>query len=306
MPASAPPDRDGGALFLTMAEAVERFVGDGQEVLIGGFAYSDPLAFAHELIRQERRRLQVIKTSGGLLVDQLIGAGCVDSVLLCHLWNSVGPEPAHCFRRAVEHGRPGPLRVEELSYGAMTMALLAGACGLPFMPTTPVQGTGHFTHRSFRPDKLDVVRSPFGDGDVVVVAPLRPALGVFHVQRADALGNAQMLGPTAEFRYAIASCRKVIVIAEELVDTAEVRARPELTVAPGFMVDAVVVEPWAAHPTDSYGGYRRDLDHHRLYGEASRTEEGFERYADEWIRGNADHAAFVRKLGEPHLAGLRC
>ena len=186
----------------------------------------------------------------------------------------------------------------------MTMALMAGACGMPFMPTTPMRGAGHFTHQpSHR--RLDVVSSPFGDEEVVVVAPLRPALGVFHVQRADALGNAQMFGPTAEFRYAIASCRQVVVIAEELVDTDEVRARPELTVAPGFMVDAVVVEPWAAHPTDSYGGYRRDLHHHQLYGQASRTEAGFETYVNDWIRGTSDHAGFVSKLGAGHLAGLR-
>src|SRR4051812_22991823 len=225
-----------------MQEAVAQFVPDGQDVLIGGFAYSDPLAFAHELIRQQRRGLQVTKTSGGLLVDQLIGAGCVESLLLCHVWNSVGPEPAHAFRRAVEHARPAPVAVEELSYGAMTMALLAGACDLPFMPTTPVQGTGHDRHRTFRPDKLGVVASPFGGEPVSVVAPLQPELGVFHVQRADELGNAQVLGPAAELRYAIAACRKVVVIAEELVDTEVVRARPELTVAPGFMVDAVVVE----------------------------------------------------------------
>jgi glutaconate CoA-transferase subunit A len=306
MPVSAPPERTSATPTLSMREAVSRFVPDGQQVLIGGFAYSDPLAFAHELIRQGRRGLQVIKTSGGLLVDQLIGAGCVDSLLLCHVWNSVGPEPAHCFRRAVEHERPGPVRVEELSYGAMTMALLAGACDLPFMPTTPVQGAGHFTRRTFRPEKFGVVSSPFGGEDVVVVAPLAPELGVFHVQRVDTLGNAQVLGPTAELRYAIASCRRVIVIAEELVDTEVVRSRPELTVAPAFMVDAIVVEPWAAHPTDSYGDYRRDLDHHRLYGERSRTEEAFHAYVDEWILRTADHSEFVAKLGPERLAALRC
>ena len=288
-----------------MREAVSEFVADGQEVLIGGFAYSDPLAFAHELVRQRRHSLRVIKTSGGLLVDQLIGAACVDSLLMCHVWNSVGPEPAHCFRRAVEHGQPMPLAVEELSFGAMTMALLAGACDLPFMPTTPVQGTGHYTHRTFRPDKLDVVRSPFGGADVVVVKALKPALGVFHVQRVDRLGNAQVLGPTADLRYALASCQQVIVIAEELVETSVIRERPELTVAPSFMVDAIVIEPWAAHPTDSYGHYRRDLDHHLLYGEQSRTSEGFDAYVKEWILNTDDHHGFIAKLGQKRQSALR-
>ena len=142
MPVSTRPQRRAEPPLVSMRDAVSEFVADGQEVLIGGFAYSDPLAFAHELVRQRRHSLRVIKTSGGLLVDQLIGAACVDSLLMCHVWNSVGPEPAHCFRRAVEHSRPMPLAVEEMSFGAMTMALLAGACDLPFMPTTPVQGQG--------------------------------------------------------------------------------------------------------------------------------------------------------------------
>jgi glutaconate CoA-transferase subunit A len=302
---SPPAEGAAGPPVLSMREAVARFVPDGQELLIGGFAYGDPLAFAHELIRQGRRGLGVTKTSGGVLVDQLIGAGCVESLLLCHVWNSVGPEAAHCFRRAVEHQRPHAVAIEEMSYGAMTMALLAGACDLPFMPTTPVRGTGHYDHRSFRPEKFGLVRSPFDARDVVVVSPLRPALGVFHVQRADALGNAQAFGPTAELRYAIASCERVIVIAEALVDTEVVRSRPELTVAPGFMVDAIVVEPWAAHPTDSSGDYLRDLEHHVHYGECSRTEAGFERYVQEWILETGDHAGFIAKLGAARLDELR-
>jgi glutaconate CoA-transferase subunit A len=289
---------------LSMREAVRRYVPDGQEVMLGGFAFSDPTAFAHEIIRQERRGLFVIKTSGGILVDQLVGAGCVGRLLSCHVWNSVGPVAAHCFRRAAEQGKPNPIAVEELSYGAFSMALLAGACDLPFMPTTPVQGTGHFTHRTFWPDKLGVVSSPFGGEPVTVVAPLKPALGAFHVQRVDRFGNAQMIGPTGEMRFAMAACKRLIVVAEEMVDTEVIRERPELTVAPGFMVDAIVVEPWAAHPSDSSGYYYRDLAHHTLYGETSGTEDGFRRYLEEWVFAPGDHAGFVTKLGDARAREL--
>jgi glutaconate CoA-transferase, subunit A len=168
-----------------------------------------------------------------------------------------------------------------------------------------VQGTGHFTHRTFLPNKFGVVESPFGDGSVCVVPPLKPALGIFHVHRVDRFGNAQMFGPIGEMRYSIAACKKVIVIAEELVDTAAIRDRPEATIAPGFMVDAVVIEPWAAHPTDSYGYYYRDLKHNDLYGEMSRTEAGFRRYVDDWILGSGNHRGFVAKLGSERLAELR-
>ena len=290
---------------LTLQQAVGQYVPDGQEILIGGFAFSDPTALAHALIRQRRKGLYVMKTSGGVLVDQLVGAGCVERLLSCHVWNSVGPVPAHCFRRAAEQGRPRAIEIEEMSYGAFTMALLAGACDLPFMPSTPVQGAGHFTQRTFLPDKFAVVRNPFGEEPVCVVPPLKPALGFFHVHRVDKWGNAQMFGPTGEMRYAMAACRKLIVIAEELVDSELLRERPEATVAPGFMVEAVVIEPWAAHPTDAYGYYYRDLPHNTLYGEMSRTEEGFRRYLDEWVISTGNHAGFVKKLGAQRLAELR-
>ena len=291
---------------LSLKEAVARYVPDGQELLVGGFAFSDPMALAHEIIRQNRKDLYIMKTSGGVLVDQLVGAGCVGKLLLCHVWNSVGPVPAHCFRRAVEKDIPRQIEIEEMSFGAFTMALLAGACDLPFMPTTPVQGTGHFTQRTFLPNKFAVLDNPFGDGgSVCVVPPLKPALGIFHVHRVDKYGNAQMFGPTAEMRFGLAACQKLVVIAEEMVDTDLIRERPEATVAPGFMVDAIVIEPFSAHPTDSYGYYLRDLEHHELYGEMSKTAEGFARYRHEWILETRDHSGFVKKLGRERVDALR-
>ena len=292
--------------ILSMRDAVQEFVADGDEVLLGGFAYGDPFAFAHELIRQRRRRLRVIKGSGGVLVDQLIGAGCIDQLLFCHVWNSVGPEPAHCFRRAVEHQRPARLAVEEMSFGAFTAALMAGACRFPFMPSTPIGGAGHFVQRGdgFLADTFATVASPFDGRPVTVVAPLRPKLGIFHVQRADRLGNGQLSGPTSETRFAAAACERVLLVAEELVDTDVVRQRPELTAIPSFLVDAIVVEPWAAHPTDSHGYYWRDLEHHRLYAEMSKTEDGFAAYVDQWIIATGNHEGVRRKLGEARTRSL--
>jgi glutaconate CoA-transferase subunit A len=282
---------------LTLTELVARMVPDGQELLIGGFAYSEPIAFAHELIRQRRKNLFVWKTSGGVLVDQLIGAGCVDRVAFCHLWNSVGPVPAYCFRRAVEHNIPQPLLLDELSYGAFSMGLLAAACGLPFMPTTPVQQTGHFMNRPLIPNKFAVITSPFSNQPVCVVPAIRPPLGVFHVQRVDKFGNAQVMGPLGEMKAAMLACDRVAVIAEELVDTSIIRERPELTIIPGFRVDAIAIEPWGAHPSDVYGYYLRDLNHNALYGRMSSSESGFQEYIEEWVTATHDHSGFRQKLG---------
>jgi glutaconate CoA-transferase subunit A len=288
-----------------MRELVAELIPDGSQLMIGGFAFSDPMSLAHELIRQRRTGLDVLKTSGGLLVDVLLGTGSISRLAFCHVWNSVGPVPAHAFRRALEQGIPLRPEIEEMSFGAFTMALAAGAWGLPFIPATPASMTGHDLVRRRWADKMAVVESPFEPGRVVsVVRPIVPPLGVFHVQRVDEFGNGQAFGPTAEFRQAIGACERVVLVAEEMVSTEVVRERPELTVAPGFIVEAVVVEPWAAHPTDSSGYYRRDLDHHELYGTATTTVEGFDAYVAEWIHGTDDHAAFVGKLGQSRTESL--
>ena len=185
-------------------------------------------------------------------------------------------------------------------------ALARSRWGLPFMPTMPAVLAGHDLHRGIWGNKLGVVTSPFEAGQLVsVVRPIRPELGVFHVQRVDCHGNAQMLGPTAELRQAVGACRRVVVIAEELVPTELVRERPELTVVPGHMVEAVIVEPWAAHPTDSSGYYSRDLEHHAYYGRISRTTEGFEEYLASWVHGVDDHAGYIARLGSATLDSLR-
>lgn len=291
---------------LTMREVVADLVPDGQQVMVGGFAFSDPMAFTNEVIRQGRRDLEIIKTSGGVLVDMLVGAGCVSRLAFCHVWNSVGPEPAHAFRRAAQDGHPNRPVIDELSYGVFTMGLAAGAWGLPFMPTTPTLLSGHDLERRLWPEKLGAVSSPFEpDRLVSVVKAITPELGVFHVQRVDRHGNGQMFGPTAEFRQAINACERVVLVAEEMVPTEVVRERPELTVVPGHVVDAVVIEPWAAHPTDSAGYYIRDLDHHQRYGSLSRTVEGFDEYIEEWIRGVDDHGDYLAKLGDTSLDSLR-
>jgi glutaconate CoA-transferase, subunit A len=220
------------------------------------------------------------------------------------VWNSVGPQAAHAFRRAVQDGHPLKPEIEELSYGAYSAALVAGAWGLPFMPTTPMLGAGHYTTRSFRPDKLATVDSPFTAARVTVAQPIRPQVGVFHVQRVDRFGNGQMFGPTAEMRYAIGACDRVFLLAEEMVDDDVIRSRPELTVVPGFQVEGVVVEPWSAHPTDCATYYKRDLEHHMLYGRETASVEGFDRYVEEWVRGVADHAGYRARLGGAVMAEL--
>lgn len=296
--------RAGQGKLMTAREAVERFVGDGEVVYIGGFGFMQAYALAHEVIRQGKRDLTVVREAGDILVDQLIGAGCVRRVIASHLWNPIGPSSAYCFRRAME-GRDPPIEMEEMGYGAICMALMAGALDLPFMPTTEHVGTGQFQHRSFLGDrKFQVVESPFSGEKVTVVAPLKPDVGLVHVQRADVEGNSQVIGPLGNLRYGANACRTIVVSAEEIVDKGLVQLSSNLTIVPGFRVAAVVHEPWGAHPSEAFGYYDRDIHFAYGYSQQARTREGFDDFLKEWVNGVADRREYARRLGEERLKGL--
>lgn len=289
---------------MTSREAVERFVRDGEVVYFGGFGFMQAFALAHEVIRQRKKELTIVREAGDILVDQLIGAGCARRVVTSHLWNPIGPSSAYCFRRAMEEGSP-LLEMEEMGYGAICMALMAGALDLPFMPTTEHVGTGQFQHRSFLGEKkFQVVESPFSGEKVTVVAPLKPDVGLIHVQRADVEGNSQVMGPLGNLKYGAHACRTIVVSTEEIVDKGLVQLSSNLTIIPGFRVAAVVQEPWGAHPSESFGYYDRDIHFALDYSQRAQTREGFEAFLEEWVYGVADRREYARKLGENRLREL--
>lgn len=285
--------------LLTMKEAVARHVQDGQSILISAFSISQGYAFGHEIIRQKKKDLTLIRSSGDILADQMIGAGCVSRVISPYVWNPTGPSSAYCFRRSLEKGIPHRIELEELSFGSFCMAVYAAAHGLPFMPTYPIEGTGIFQNRSILgEDKFRVIESPFGGGKVCLVKPLAPDLCLVHVQRADEEGNAQMWGPLGDVKATANAGKKVIVSAEEIVDRAVILKEPYRTIIPGFRVSAVVHEPWGAHPSDVFEHYYRDIWFAAMYAEESRTLEGYQRFMDEWVLGVEDRAQYLKKLGK--------
>ncbi|MDO8691941.1 MAG: CoA-transferase [Dehalococcoidia bacterium] len=290
--------------LLTGREAVERFVPDEASVYFGGFGFMQAFALSHEVIRQRKKRLTIVREAGDILVDQLIGAGCVRRVIASHLWNPIGPSSAYCFRRAMEGGSP-ELEMEEMGYGAISMALMAGALDLPFMPCTEHVGTGQIEARSFLGDrKFQVINSPFSGEKVTLVAPLKPDVGLVHVQRADVEGNSQVMGPLANLKYGANACRTIVVSAEEIVDKGLVQLSSNLTIIPGMRVAAVVHEPMGAHPSESFGYYDRDIQFAFDYSERSRTAEGAASYLEEWVYGLADRREYLQKLGEERLKDL--
>jgi glutaconate CoA-transferase subunit A len=212
-----------------------------------------------------------------------------------------GVGPLHCLRRAVEQGIPAPLELEEYSHYGMVGRYQAGAARLPFFPLRSYVGTDMPRANPL----IRFVESPYGDGPIAVVPPLNPDVAIVHAQRADIDGNTQIWGLLGTQKEVAFAARHVIVVVEEIVDTEVIRADPNRTLIPGLVVDAVVHEPYAAHPSYAQGYYDRDNQFYLAWDEISRDQARTEAWLDEWVYGLPDRAAYVRKLGDATLERLR-
>lgn len=255
----------------SMTDAVAATVHDGSSVYLGNFG-AQLFAVGHEIIRQEVRDLDAIIASGGLLLDQLLGARSVASATFGHCWSPVGPAPAWNFRRLAESGDTSVV-ITEMSLGMMTAGLTAGAWGVPFMPFPGLQETGFVTEGWAR-ERIAVVQTPFGDN--LVVQALTPDVAFIHVDRCDADGNGWINGPLGEVLLAASAAKEVVMVTEELVDTAELLTHG-ITV-PGVFVSTIVVAPGAVAPDGAVGRYDRDVEAYTAYTSAAATPEGFERW----------------------------
>lgn len=258
---------------LTMTDAVAAEVPDGTSVYLGNFG-SQLFAVGHEIIRQQRRGLDLVVASGGLLLDQLLGAGCVTSATFGHCWSPVGPHPAWNFRRLAEAGDTS-VAFNEMTLGMMTAALTAGAWGVPFMPFPGLTDTGFVTD-DWSNGGVALARTPFGDS--LVVRAITPDVAFIHVDRCDRDGNGWIRGPLGEVAVAASASRSVVMVAEELVDSIDLL--PHGANIPGVLVSAIVVAPNAVAPDGAVGRYDRDVDAYLSYTAAAATPEGF----DQWRR----------------------
>jgi glutaconate CoA-transferase subunit A len=277
-------------------ESAVKTIRDGDQVYLGGFGFNQPFSASHELIRQGTSDLNIVRTSGGIMLDQLIGAGSVSEAVIAHCWNAIGPTPTHAFRRAVEDGIPHPITIHEYGLGDLVLRLFAGGRHLPFVPSSPVRGTGQGEYGS-----KDEVEEVIFDGErYPVVLPLNPDVGIIHVHQADNLGNAQVNGPQAELRYGAMASDQLVVVAEEVVDEETIRNSPDRTLIPGFMVDDIVESTGGSHPSGVLGRYPRDIGYFQDYGEKTATLEGFHSYIDKWVHGvnnRAEYLDYLKKEG---------
>jgi glutaconate CoA-transferase subunit A len=292
----------------TMRDAIAELVHDGDTVAIEGFTHLIGFSAGHEIIRQRKRDLTLARMTPDLVYDQMIAAGVARKLIFSWLGNP-GVGGLGAIRRRIEpatsavDGAGGllpRLEIEEYSHFGMVGRYTAGAANLPFYPLR-----SYFeTDLPKANPQIREIASPYGDGVVYAVPPLKPDVSIIHAQRADAAGNTQVWGLLGCQKEAAFAADRVIVVVEELVDESVVRADPNRTIIPGLIVDAVVVEPYGAHPSYVQGAYDRDNRFYLDWDAITRDEDALQAWLGEWVYGLDGRAAYVEKLGAERIASL--
>ncbi|MFL5737459.1 MAG: CoA transferase subunit A [Actinomycetota bacterium] len=284
----------------TMRDAVAELVRDGDTVAIEGFTHLICFAAGHEIIRQGRRDLTLCRMTPDVIYDQMIGAGVASKLVFSWLGNP-GVGSLHAIRRRIEKSDPEPLDIEEYSHFGMVCRYVAGASNLPFFPIRSY----YETDIPKANDRIRPMQSPYGDDEVYVVPPLKPDVAIIHAQRADENGDAQIWGLLGCQKEAAFAAERVIVVVEELVEESVIRADPNRTVIPGLIVDAVVEEPYACHPSYSQGYYDRDNRFYLDWDAIARDPETLDAWLREWVYGLETHSDYVEKWGAAYWDRLR-
>jgi glutaconate CoA-transferase subunit A len=259
----------------TLAEAVSGLVADGDAVALEGFTHLIPFAAAHELLRQGRRELELIRMTPDIIYDQMIGMGVARKLVFSYGGNP-GVGGLHRFRDAIEHGWPRPVEVEEHSHAGMANRYVAGAARLPFAVMRGYAGTDLAPRTQVKP-----VTCPFTGEELVAVPALRPDVAIVHAQEADREGNVQLWGIPGVQKEAVLSADRALVTVERIVD--ELQARPGGVVIPGWVIEAVAEAPGGSYPSYSLGITNRDNDFYRLWDRVSRERHQFTEWMQEHV-----------------------
>jgi glutaconate CoA-transferase subunit A len=249
-----------------------------------GFTHLIPFAAGHEVIRQRRRDLTLIRMTPDLIYDQLIGAGCARKLVFSWGGNP-GVGSLHRFRDAVEHGWPNPLEIEEHSHAGMANRYVAGAAGLPFAVLRGYNGTGLISETP----TIKPIACPFTGEQLTAVAAINPDVAIIHAQRADRKGSVQLWGITGVQKEAVLAASRSIVTVEEIVDSLD--SRPGAIVLPAWTVSYVARVPNGAHPSYAQDYTERDNDYYVAWDEIARDREAFARWLDESVYHTAGSPA---------------
>ena len=277
--------------ILSLAEAIRTHVGDGACIALEGFTHLIPFAAGHELIRQQRKDLHLVRMTPDLVYDQLIGAGAARR--LTFSWGgNPGVGSLHRLRDAVENGWPRALGIDEHSHAGMAAAYRAGAARLPFGMLRGYIGTDLPRHNA----RIKSVRCPYSGEDIATVPAINPDVTILHAQRADRRGNVAIGGIVGATREAGLAAAKLLVTVEEIVD--ELPPAMNSIVLPHFTVTAISHVPGGAWPSYAHGRYARDNDFYLNWDAIARDRDRFTAWIDRHVRGTRDHREFLASLRE--------
>ena len=266
------------AEIVSLAEAIAATVHDGDTVAMEGFTHLIPHAAGHEVIRQHRRDLTLVRMTPDIVYDQMIGAGCARKLVFSWAGNP-GVGSLHRFRDAVEHSWPGPLLLEEHSHAGMANRYQAGASGLPFAVLRGYRGTSLAAQTA----GIAEITCPFTGEVLTAVSALNPDVAVIHAQQADERGNVQYWGITGVQKEAVLASARSVVTVEEIVDVLE--PRPGAVVLPSWSIGYVAAAPGGAHPSYALDYSVRDNDFYMAWDEISRDRQRFAAWLDEHVYG---------------------
>jgi glutaconate CoA-transferase subunit A len=303
---------------MDLSEAITRYVTDGCHISIGGFTINrNPMAAVYEIIRQRIKNLHVYAHSNGQGVDELVGADCVAKIEIAYGGNGRFAPTCVRFRKAVQQGA---LIVEDYTNYQMTLRFLAGAMGVPFLPTRSSLGTDIINKWGFAESlrnvdpkipnkKLVVLENPFdSEGEipkVVLVPAINPDVTILHVQKADVQGTARINGLTFADIEQAKSAECVILTCEEIVNPDDLRADPDQNQIPFFYVDAVVHVPFGAFPTACHRYYDYDPVYLNEYLKSAQDDALFKAYLDKHVYGVRDHQAFLKIIGPERINRIK-
>ena len=265
------------AQILPLTDAIQEFVHDGDTVALEGFTHLIPFAAGHEIIRQQRRNLTLVRMTPDLIYDQLIGAGCA-SKLIFSWGGNPGVGSLHRLRDAVEQGWPHPLVLEEHSHAGMVTAYAAGASGLPFGILRGYLGSDLPKYNS----RVQFIDCPFTGERLAAVPAMRPDVGIIHAQKADRRGNVLLWGIVGVQKEVVLAARHAIVTVEEIVD--ELDAPPNAVVLPSWVVSAVCEVKGGASPSYAQGYYTRNNAFYKQWDNVSRERESFQAWLTQLMK----------------------
>ncbi|MDC3311722.1 CoA transferase subunit A [Alphaproteobacteria bacterium] len=283
--------------IMTAQQAVETYIDNYDTVFIGGFGHAIPFAITHEIVRQEKRDLHLVKTGADIVFDLLVAGGCASS-LTCGWYGNPGIGMSHIISRAVASGN---LNLYESTNFSMILRLHAGKLGVPFIPS-PILADGDLANS---PPGVKPIICPFTQKPYQAHSAINPDVAIIHAQRADKNGNIQLWGSVGDTLEGCEASQKIICSVEEICTSDEIENSPHLTILPEHKIDALIVQPFGAYPSYLYDYYQRDNDYYNSHGSLTKQAEESESWLQQTIYQHADFDSYLKALPDQMLNQLK-